>query len=219
MSTRCTDTRRLIVDTEIQDAALWRLADWTPEEIEAASAPLASLLSTCRELDASHRSVAKVLPNLQRPGDRRDPWIALAALVCLWAQAQGDKALFYRAGFEVLASYKQAMRGRQTPERDELDKLLTEYLTRHPATTADALYSHCQSLAPLRWVVQDASDDCLTYRASPAGKLKPVSRHAFDMRVCRLRKALDATPSTKQNTSINIFRWPDMQPAAVMRAA
>lgn len=221
---RCTDTCRLIGDTEIHDAALWRLDGWTPDEIEAGSAPLATLVSMCPELDASHRSVAKVCQRLQRPGDRRDPWTALCALVCLWAGAHADLGLFHRAGFAVLASRKQAERGHHTPAPDALDELMTAYLQRHPETTAQRLFEHCQSLAPLRWVVQEASDCGLTYLASPAGKLKLVRWGAFKVRVSRIHKKLESMQEkfpacAKRTAPANTFHWPSLTQPVVVTAS
>ena len=220
MSKQC-NKRRLIGDEEIHTAALWRLADWSPEEIEAASAPLAGLVQMCPALDSNYRSVRAMLPRLQRPGDRRDPWTALCALVCLWADAHDDQALFHRAGFEVLASYRQATRGHKKPAEDAMDELMTSYLRLHPETTAMQLFEHCKSLAVVRMVVEDAADASLTYRVDPNGsRLKTVKYGAFKVRVSRIRKSLTTTPCAKRTAPANTFHWPNLaQPVVVTAAA
>lgn len=225
MSKQC-NKRRLIGDDEIHAAALWRLADWSPEEIEAASAPLAGLVQMCPALDSNYRSVRAMLPRLQRPGDRRDPWTALCALVCLWADAHDDRALFYLGGFEVLASYRQATRGRKKPAPDALDELMTSYLRLHPETTAMQLFEHCKSLAPVRMIVEGATGACLTYRVSPTSSmLKDVKWGAFKVRVSRIRKSLrnmrEILPaSASRRATENTFHWPNLaQPVVVTAAA
>jgi hypothetical protein len=216
MSKPC-NKRRLVADVELHDAALWRLDGWSQSEIEVATAPLAWLVQMCPELDSSYRSVKAMLPSLHRPGDRRDPWTALCALVCLWAYAHDDLTLFYRAGVEVLTSYRQAMHGHKKPAPDALDELMASYLRRHPATTAMQLFEHCKSLAVVRMVVEDADDASLTYRTDPNGsKLKTVKQHAFEVRVSRIRKSLTAAPCVKRTAPANRFHWPKVvQPVVV----
>lgn len=214
----CTDQpRRLIGDGEIHDAALWRLADWTPGDIEASGAPLARVVRQCPSLDSTHPATAALLTDLHRPGDRRGPWTALCALAVFWAEAHDDQVLYHRAGFEVMASYRQARRGQQAPAADALDELMTSYLRLHPETTAPQLFEHCKNLARVRWVVEDADHESLTYRIDPTGsKLKTVKRRAFEVRVSRIRKRL-ATPSVNHEAaSENVFRWPCLlQPVVV----
>lgn len=217
---RIESVRRLIGDGEIHEAAMWRLADWTPGDIEAGGAPLSRLVRQCPSLDSAHPATAALLTDLHRPGDRRGPWTALCALAVFWAEAHDDQVLYHRAGFEVLASYRQAMRGHQAPAADALDELMTSYLRLHPETTPGQLFDHCKGLARVRMVIEDADDERLTYRPIPTGnRLKTVKRHAFEMRVSRIRKRLAVAPTIKRPSPENIFRWPLLQPAAVSRPA
>lgn len=218
----CTDQpRRLIGDSEIQDAALWRLADWTPGDIEASSAPLVRLVRQCPLLDSAHPATQALLADLHRPGDRRGAWTALCALAVFWAEAHDDQALYHRAGFEVLASYRQAMRGHQAPTADALDELMTSYLRLHPETTAGQLFEHCKRLAAVYMVVEGADNASLTYRVAPtSSRLKTLRWGAFKVRVSRIRKRLAAQPGIPAPKFLgaggNVFRWPALvQPVVV----
>lgn len=174
----------------------------------------------CPDLNAGHRSVAKMCQRLQRPGDRRDPWTALCALATLWADAHVDLALYHRAGYAVLASYKQALRGNTMPAPDALDELLTSYVRLHPETTAKALFEHCKGLAPVKMVVELAGSESLTYRVAPTSSgLKTVRWHAFEVRVSRIRKGLESAPSIKRTAPASTFHWPSLTQPVVVSCA
>lgn len=210
----------LISDADLHGAALWRLKDWQPAELQAIYATLGDLISKCPSLDATHPAVASMLAQLHRPGDRRAPWTALCALATLWAADHHDQVLYHRAGFEVLAAYRQAQRGHHIRTMDALDELLTSYLRRHPATSARALFEHCQSLARVRMVVEDADGASLTYRTDPAGsRLKTLNWRAFEVRVSRIRKSATAAPADKPGAATHAFRWPSLAQPVVVSCA
>ena len=203
---------------------MWRLAGWPADEVDAAVAPLAWLLKQSPSLDTAHPGVAAVLASLDRPGDRRGPWTALCALAVFWAEAHDDQVLYHRAGFEVLASYRQAMRGHQAPVADALDELMTSYLRLHPATTALQLFEHCKSLAAVYMVVEGADNASLTYRVAPtSSRLKTLRWGAFKVRVSRIRKRLAAQPGRPSPhvrvDGGNVFRWPSLAQPVVVTCA
>lgn len=207
---------RLIEDGEIHDAALWRLAAWTPEQIEAGSARLVRALEQGQPLDSEATDVAEMLASFTRPGDRREPWTALCALAVLHADACADARLFLLAGFEVLTAYRQAMRGHQLREADDLDNLLAQYMARHPEATAAQIFKHCAGLAELRLVIEDADSETLTYRPrQDSNKVRTIRFHAFEVRVSRLRhRAIaDQAPTPQQFPA-----WLMLQPVAVSLA-
>lgn len=171
---------------EVIDAAVDRLAAWTEERVAAGIAGVVGLLAQGVPVDGAHPLVAALLERLQDPGDRRDPWGALMALLVLVADARSDAGLFWRAGAELLRCAAQALRARQPRSRDPLDELLIEFLTRHPAADTAAIWEHCAALARTGVVVEDADADSLTFWSRDA--LRTVSRNAFAIRVSRARK-------------------------------
>lgn len=213
----CTDSaNRLATDAEVHDAALWRLANWSQHEIEAATQALSELLGAGVEFSETEQQVRNVIRGFKRAGDRRSCWSAACAVLVFLAEARGDIGLYWRTGLEVLSSYRQALRGLQSPDADDLDEIIEHYLRRHEQTTAGALYEHCADLAPVRMVVQDANHDRLTYRPDKAkSKLKTIGRHAFEMRVSRIRQRL-AQRAQPEQKPIQIFHaWQNVQPVAV----
>lgn len=181
---------QLVADADIHEAALWRLADWEPQEIEQITPALTALVGRDAPLKSDQPDVAKLLSRLER-SDRRDPWTALCALLSLWAEATGNANLFWRTGIVVLESFNQAKRRGQTRGDDALDRLLRDYLRLHPDTTASTLFRHCQSLSLLKVVIVDAGEDSITYQPRPdSHKDRTVRWHAFEQRVSRVRKKL-----------------------------
>lgn len=210
---------RLVGDSDILDAALWRLSDWERDDVGAGVESVGRLLVHCPDLNADHPTVYQLLTTMHRPGDRRDGWAALCALAVLWADAHGDQALYFRAGFEVLASYQQAKRGQNVPKPDALDDLITNYLRRHPATTAKQLWEHCTGLARHRMVVEVTGESCLTYRVDQAdSKLKTVKWRAFEVRVSRIRnrKVAVMPPAANHTEGSGAFWWPNLKHPAVV---
>jgi hypothetical protein len=138
-------------------------------------------------------------------------------LVVFYADARNDQALYHRAGFEVLASCRQSKRGRKKPPVDALDELVASYIKLHPDTTAQQLFEHCKGLARVRMVVEESSEQSLTYRVDPmSSKLKSVKWRAFEVRVSRIRKRLDSAAVCHGDTLKRGFWWPSLvQPVVV----
>lgn len=208
--------RRLVTEADIVDAAIWRLAAWSPEEIEAGTLRLVRLFDQGVSLESEHPAVAELLATLDRPGERREAWTALCALAVLHADAYGDAALCFRAGFDLIGSYRQAMRGLQTRSDDDLDRLIAQYLGNHPKATATEIFEHFVGLADFRMVIVEASGTLLTYHPEASSeRLSKISRHALEMRVSRARKQMASRPAAARE----IFpAWLNPQPVVVNSA-
>lgn len=99
---------RVVTDEDIHSACLWRLAGFPPEVIEAATAAMAQIIAGDIPLESDQPEIAGVMAMLNRPNDRRGEWTALMAVAALYADSQGYARLFLVAGFEVVASWKNA---------------------------------------------------------------------------------------------------------------
>lgn len=209
---RSTEPRRSLLDrSEIREAALWRLSDWTLQEREEVTAAIQQLLGKGVAMSSEQPEVAWLLASMGRT-DRRDPWTALCALLTLVAEVMGDADLYWRAGLGVLEAHRQALRRSRVGGQDALDRLLSDYLRLHPDTTTRALFKHCQSLAPLRVVVVDETDDSLTYcQHASSARDKTLRWHAFEQRVSRLRQAI----SLEEDQPGNRLQRAWQQPVAV----
>lgn len=97
-----------IVDEDIHEAALWRLAGFPAEVIEASTARVAQFVKSGVPLESGQPEVVAAMAALKRPGDRRGEWTALMAVAALYADSQGYTRLFLVAGFEVVASWRNA---------------------------------------------------------------------------------------------------------------
>lgn len=115
--------RFLIAAADIIEAARHRLRDWSLEQIEAGIAAL-------ERQNATH-VVSDISVML---ADRRCPFSASCALLVLLANARGDAALLFQAGYGVIESYRQAQRARArgTHDGDALDELIRNYLDEMP---------------------------------------------------------------------------------------
>lgn len=181
--------RRLPSEDDLHRAAVWRLAGWPAEAIQAGQAALMRLVDEGHPLDERGPQLAAVLQRLQamQPADcRRDAWTAAAALLCLAGESRGDVALFWRSGSVVLQAQLQAARGARPHRQDALDQLIEEHLANHPDRSAPALFAHFKALAPTRVVIVDATDDEIAYDTE-GGQLRYVTRQAFAMRVSRIK--------------------------------
>jgi hypothetical protein len=207
-----TDARRLTSDAEVHEAAVWRLAAWTEQQIDAGMGELAQLLDAGHELAGDNPAVAAALQRLARPGDRRGSWSALCALAVFAAEARGDAGLFWRAGEQIVASRRQARRGHHRPAGDALDDLIAENVRRHPNRTARELFEHFRRLAGTALTcVVEADDHRLLIEPDPQStRLLGISRHAFEVRVSRTRARV---LGEQQRVGVSVTRGQELQAA------
>lgn len=99
---------RIVSDSDIHEAALWRLAEFPSEVIEASTARVAQLIKSGVPLESDQPEVAAAMETLRHPNDRRNTWTALMAVVTLYADSQGYARLFLLAGFEVITASRNA---------------------------------------------------------------------------------------------------------------
>lgn len=185
--------QRTIVDEDIHEAALWRLAEFPAELIEASTARVAQLVDADVPLESNHLEVAAAMAELKRPGDRRSGWSALMAVTALYADSQGYARLFLVAGFEVVKASQQGKRGshhnRRMCARDSMDDHIKEFLAGDPAASTSEIFQHFADIAcssdPV-FVEYDQGKDELVCQLDPDDeKLTNVSREEFAGRVRR----------------------------------
>lgn len=183
--------RRLITETEIHEAALWRLAGWSEDELAAGSARLARLIERGIELASDQPEVAQALGAFAGRKERREAWSALMALAVLHADAHGDADLFLRAGFEVVGACRNA-RARQRCNADAgnvLTDMIAEFQANRPQATADELFDFWADLAggdhPI-FADHDGRNEVLTY--DDRGKLRTVRRDSFRRQFRRVQE-------------------------------
>ena len=189
--------KSLIADADIHDAALWRLNSIPHETIEAATARVAHLIELSTPIDSTHPEIVKVLAALNRPGDRRDP---LMAVVALYADSRGDERLFLQAGFEIVAAWRNS-RGRSgSTSRNALTAMMTQYQANQPAAGADTYFDLLAGLAGMDPLIADYDPglDVLTY--DDHGRLRDLSRSSFARQFRRVRDSAksESTPLTEQ---------------------
>jgi len=172
-------TRRLIADGDIHDAAMWRLAGFQPDAIEAATARVERLIASGIPLDSERPEVAAALASLERPGDRRNAWSALMAVVALWADAHCNERLFLLSGFEVVTAWRNGQTKSTGMPKGLLSEMMVQYRANQPGASADDLFDRLAGMAGIDPMIvdYDAERDVLTYE--DRGRLHDVSRASF----------------------------------------
>lgn len=107
--------RALISPDDILAAARYRLRGWSTEQVADGIEAL--------QADDGARGI---------PDDGRDAFSAACALLALLANAQGDAVLFWRSGYGVIDSYRQAQRSTGKRRSDALSELIRNYLDELP---------------------------------------------------------------------------------------
>ena len=181
---------RLPTEDDIRDAALWRLETWPDDAIDAGSARLAKMLEKGVSLDSAVPEVAAMLANL--PLDRRSPWSGLMALAVLHADAHVDQSLFFRAGMELMTSYRQAIHSTAARSGDVLSRKIREYIVEMPDITPEALWKDFTHQAQEGWggFIIESTGDSLSYEELEGGPLQDISRSAFRRRVQRIKREM-----------------------------
>lgn len=184
--------RRLLGDDDVLDAALWRLADWTIEELERGAAIVASLRQLGAPLIRDQPDIRRALLMLERSGDRRDPWTALAALLVLHADACGDVSLFWRAGFDVVTARRNSRARVSSAALNEFAAMVADYQANRPHATADEQFDFWAAIAGTHPVLaeHDSRRDVLTYVRN--GRLVDINRASFARLFRRVRERRSA---------------------------
>lgn len=167
--------RALISPDDVLAAARYRLRGWSTEQV-------ADGLEALRADDGA-RGI---------PEDGRDPFSAACALLALLANAQGDAVLFWRSGYGVIDSYRQAQRSTGKRRSDALSELIRNYLDELPDIspkelwddfTGQAIEGHHETLTGY-----DEAAKVLTYEPSPGAKFTDITFDAFRRRLQIFRR-------------------------------
>ncbi len=192
--------KSLIADADIHDAALWRLNSIPHETIEVVTARAAHLIELGTPMESTDPEIVQVLTMLNRPGDRRDPWTALMAVVALYADSLGNDRLFLLAGFEIVAAWRNSQAKAGSTSRNALAEMMVRYQENQPAAGADTYFDLLAGLAGMDPLIADYDPklDVLTY--DDHGRLRDLSRASFARQFRRLRDSAksESTPLTEQ---------------------
>lgn len=177
----------LPTEDDILEGVFWRLSKWTTDEVDAGSARLARLLEMDVPLNTAQPEVAAVLAQL--PKDRRLPWTGLMALAVLHADVHGDWRLFFLAGIEVMAAYRQAKISKERRSGDALSRKIDDYLGEMSDIATPALWEDFTTQAQEGWgeTLVDGDDDSLSFESQVGAPIKTIGRAAFFRRVQRAR--------------------------------
>ncbi len=179
----------LVTAADILAAARWRLRDWPAERIEAGLQLVAGL---AMPISTGDPEVSKAMAAAK---DGRNPWGALCALLVLHADAAGDPALLFAAGFEVLHAQRQAQQRRGG---DALDGLLRAMVAELPGWTPAILWMELARRASSGGdaVLADYNSlaDTIAYEPQPRAPLRDLNKPAFLRRLQRIKKTACQTP-------------------------
>lgn len=212
-------TRRVLAlptVAEILDAAVWRLADWQPEEIERMRPMLDQVWEIFREnigFSSEDPRIKKILVKLKR-NDRRDPWTALCALLVLESDSMGECAGVYRAGMDVLNSCRQASRGSAKRAEDALDRLILDNLRNNPEIRSSELFEQLGRLEGMHPVIDSADASAIAYNTG--SRTKSINRGAFAERVSKLKRRQETAFPSNVISLENILLRRNSQPVALM---
>lgn len=176
--------RFLITAADIIEAARHRLRKWSPEQIEAGIAALA-------RQNVPHAANA---PSVML-ADRRDLFSASCALLVLLANARGDAALLFQAGYGVVESYRQAQRAMKPRRNDALNELIRQYLDEMPDIGPKKLWDDfCERAEDDHTVIADFNkdDEELLYEPARGAEAIPIRFEGFRKRVQIIRNSLRA---------------------------
>lgn len=180
-------SKALLDEASILAAARWRLADWTPEEVQQGLAVAARLHRLGVALSDGTPDVRQAQAILARRGDRRDAWSALMALLTLHADAAGDVRMFLLAGFEVVTAWRNSRAGSSNGALSELSEMIRAYQANRPAATAEELFDFWCSIAGAHPVLEDYDQerDVLIYLRN--GRPVEVKRESFGRQFRRIQ--------------------------------
>lgn len=183
--------QRTIVDEDIHEAALWRLAGFPAEVIDASTARVAQLIKSGVPLESAQPEVAAAMAALKRPGDRRGEWTALMAVVALYADSQGFTRLFLIAGFEVVTAWRNAKARAANQPKDSginaIEVIMIQYHASQPSADADGLFDMLAKLPRQYHAVKDydPDSDVLTY--ADRGREREITRESFARQFRKVR--------------------------------
>lgn len=184
--------RRLATVADILAAAHWRLRDWPAERIEAGLQLVAGLATPISE------DVPEVDKAMASVEDGRDPWGGLCALLVLSANAAGDMALLFAAGYAVLDARRQAEKSEGRRGGDALDGLIRSMIAELPSWTPVMLWAELVRRASSGSDAVLADYDCLrdavAYEPQPRAPLREIGRAAYIRRLQRIKKTARQTP-------------------------
>lgn len=179
----------LVTAADIIAAARWRLRGWPAERIEDGLQLVAGL---SMPISAGDPKVNKAMAAVE---DGRNPWGALCALLVLRADAAGDLALMFAAGFEVLHAQRQAQQRRGG---DALDGLLRAMVAELPEWSPAMLWAElvrrASSGSDAVLADYDSLRDVVTFEPQPRAPLRDLNKPAFLRRLQRIKKTACQTP-------------------------
>lgn len=201
---------------DILEAAEWRLADWSYDEMANAQPIVEIVWEIFRNESGFSSEDDRIKPHLDsiRRSDRREPWTALCSLLALESDARGYTAGTFQAGFFVLHCFSQAGRGHAKRAQDCLDELAMAYLKNNPASGSGEIFNHFVRLAGKHPAIESANTESLTYVSGL--RTKTVSRATFAARLSRARKRIASQTQPQSATLENIFLRSYLQPVDVM---
>ena len=165
---------------DILEAARHRLRGWTDAQVDAGIEAIASQAGMHTD---------NVTPAISWDG--RDPFSATCALLVLLANARGDAALLYRAGYGVIESYRQAQRATWKRRSDALTKLIAGYIAEMPGIGPKRLWEDFKGQARdgFSETLVDFSeeDGILSFVPWPGAEIEDIGFQAFRKKVQRVR--------------------------------
>ncbi len=183
--------QRTIADEDIHEAALWRLAEFPAEVIEASTARVAQLIKAGVPLESSQPELTAAMAELKRPGDRRREWTALMAVAALYADSQGFTRLFLVAGFEVVTAWRNAKARAVNPQNNSginaMEAIMTQYHASQPSANADGLFNLLAKLPRQYHAVKDYDPDSDALIYADRGREREITRESFARQFRKVR--------------------------------
>lgn len=183
---------RIVSDSDIHEAALWRLAAFPAEVIEASTARVAQLVDAGVPMESDQPEVAAAMAALKRPGDRRGEWTALMAVVALYSDSQGFARLFLVAGFEVVTAWRNAKARAASIPKDSginaLQAIMIQHHASRPTADADDLFDTLTKLPRQYPAVKDYDQDADSLTYADRGHEREITRASFERQFRKAKK-------------------------------
>ena len=183
---------RVISDSDINEACLWRLAEFSADSVESSTMRVAQLVEADVILTSDQPEVAAAMATLKRPGDRRGEWTALMAVIALYADSQGYARLFLVAGFEVVTAWKNARaRAASIPKgigTNALETIMIQSQASKPTADANSLFDTLTKLPRQHPAIRDYDPDSDTLTYDDRGCEREITRTSFERQFRKVRK-------------------------------